>query len=403
MKKFLIILLIVLAVAGIVYAGYTLSTKKTAGNGTVVGGLPEAAPIIGSGGQNGDPTTTETAAGLATVGTEQFFSFGVASDTSIIAASSDGKIFKVLADGSASSLSASALDSFISADFSSDAQKIVLSFGSPDNKQFSVFNVATRSWTPLAVGVVSASWKPNSHVLAYAVEKSGLKTVFSLDTDSPKAKPVQLFSLRTEDLVLDWIAINKISIGQKSSGFVRGFFLLFDIAKKTFSSPVTDAPGALLAWDATASRALEFLSNQTAKGGDFRIISASGETINKFQFITLPEKCLFVPEQIPTSTVATSTKIKIAPVVVPDEKNIICAIPSNQSDFAQKTIPDEYYKRSLFAVDNIYKINLEDGSASLLLSAKNTNVDVQNPILLGGKLFFLNRIDGKIYSLPLSK
>lgn len=399
MKKILIILLIALAVAGIVYAGYTLSTKKAAPNGTPSGGLPEPAPITGGEVLPGQGTAGGSSPGPILLGNESFSSFSVASDTSVVATGLDGKIFRISTTGSVTPLSASALENFISADFASDSQKVVLAFGAQDNRQFSVFDVSTRSWTPLPLGVVSASWKPQSHTLVYALEKNGLKTAFTLDMASPKAKAAQLFSLRMEDLVLDWISSNKISVSQKPSGLVPGSVFLFDIAKKTFSSPVIDAPGAMLLWDAAASRALEFFGNQTAKGGSFRIISAAGEAINKFQFLTLPEKCLFVPEALPTSTVATSTKPKILPP--PEERSIICAIPSDQSVLAQKTIPDEYYKRSFFTADNIYKINLNDGVASLLSGVANREADIQNITLSGNKLFFLNRADSKIYSLSI--
>lgn len=401
MKKALIIILVILAVAGVVYAGYTLSSKKSGVNGIPSGGLPEPTPITLGEEPSGEQNPNGSVAGPVPVGNELFSFFSVASDTSVIATGLDGKIFQVAASGSATPLSASALEDFVSAAFSYDSQKIVLAFGSADNRQFSVFDVKTRSWTPLPLGVVSAVWKPQSHTLAYAAEKNGLKTIFSLDMGSPKAKPAQLFSLRIEDLVLEWPTTNKISVAQKPSGFVPQTIFLFDVSKKTFSSPVIDAPGAMLVWDSTASRALEFFGNQIAKGGTFRIISAAGETINKFQFLTLPEKCIFVPEVLPTSTVATSTKTK-APLPV-EEKSIICAIPSEQSSLAQKTIPDEYYKRSFFTSDNIYKIDLEDGVASLLFGVGNKEVDVQNIFLAGNKLFFLNRADNKIYSLSLSR
>jgi len=401
MKKALVALLIILAVAGIVYAGYTLSTKKSGTNGATSGGLPEPTPITIGEEPIGQDTANGASAGPSLLGNESFSSFSVASDTSILAVGLDGKIFRISADGSTNPLSASALENFISADFAPDSQKIVLSFGATDNLQFSVFDVATRSWTPLPLGVVSASWKPKSHVLAYATEKSGLKTIFSLDIDSPKAKSLQLFSLRMEDLVLDWLAPDKISVSQKPSGLVPGSVLLFDVVKKTFSSPAIDVFGVMLAWDSAASRALEFFGGQIAKGGDLRIISASGEVINKFQFLTLPEKCIFVLETQPTSTVATSTKTKALPP--PEEKSVICAVPSDQSVLAQKTIPDEYYKRSFFTADNIYKINLDDGVASLLFGVADKEIDVKNMILSGNKLFFLNRANGRIYSSPLSK
>jgi len=82
---------------------------------------------------------------------------------------------------------------------------------------------------------------------------------------------------------------------------------------------------------------------------------------------------------------------------------VICAVPSDQSVLAQKTIPDEYYKRSFFTADNIYKINLDDGVASLLFGVADKEIDVKNMILSGNKLFFLNRANGRIYSSPLSK
>lgn len=406
MKRFLIILGIIFVVAGIVYAGYTLSVKKSAAPGepSTSGGLPTTTPIESGGAQTGASSgSTESVITFKVLSAEQFSVFSVASDTSVVAVKDDGKIFKLSANGSASPLSSSVLDNFISAYFSSDAQKIIFSFGSPESKQFSVFDVPTRSWTPLANNTLAAAWKPNSHILGYASEKSGLKTIFSLDFDSAKAKPIQLFSLRMEDIVLGWPAADKISIGQKSSGLVPGSALVFDIKNKTFSVPVANALGLSLSWDSSARRALEFSGGQTARGGVLKIISANGETINTLQFLTLPEKCLFVPEVVPAATsTATSTKIKAAPLSVPLEKNVICAVPADQDAFLKKTLPDDYYMRSFFTADNIYKIGLEDGTASSLLSS-DKNVDAKNLILSAGNLLFLNRLDNKIYSLVLPK
>jgi hypothetical protein len=69
---------------------------------------------------------------------------------------------------------------------------------------------------------------------------------------------------------------------------------------------------------------------------------------------------------------------------------------------SKSAVPDEYYKRGIFTSDDIYKIDLEEGTASLLLSSSK-NFDVQNPVLFGGTLFFLNRSDNKIYSLEIPK
>lgn len=394
MKRALIILAVVLAIAGIVYAGYLLSTRKAAPPPAETIGLPEAGPREPGAEPGGAPGAPE---GLRIVGNEQFFSFGVASDTSLVAAGLDGKIFTIPASGSsASPVGSAALDNFVSAEFSDDAQKIVFSFGSPEARQFSVFDLKTKSWTPLQNSVVAAAWKPKSHTLAYASEKNGLKTVFSLDLDSSKAKPQQLFSLRMEDLVLDWISPTKISVGQRPSAFASSFAIIFDTAKKTFSSPVAGSAGLSLLWDSSASRALEFTAGPTARGGEFRIISSSGEVMNRFEFLTLPEKCLFVPAAVAIST----TSAKSAPAAF--ENEIICAVPSDQSSLSKSAVPDEYYRRGIFTSDDIYKIDLEEGTASLLLSSSK-NFDVQNPVLFGGTLFFLNRSDNKIYSLEIPK
>ena len=94
MKKALIVLLIILAIAGIVYAGYTLSTKKTGTDGVPSGGLPEPAPITIGEEPIGQETANGASAGPTLLGNELFSSFSVASDTSVVAVGLSGKIFR---------------------------------------------------------------------------------------------------------------------------------------------------------------------------------------------------------------------------------------------------------------------------------------------------------------------
>lgn len=417
MKKFLIILSVVVLVGGIIYLGYYFSTKNSIAPGApaqTAGGLPEI-PAGTGGSPSGTGVTTgaspsgtgsqgQLGGGLSILAQGDYSSFAVASDTSIVAVDHAGKIYRIVPGSNPSPLSDSALDNFTSASFSFDGQKVVISFGAAENKQFSVFDITTRSWTPLQSGILSASWKPGSYTLGYVAAKGAVKTISSLDLSKPKSVPVAVTSLHIEDPIISWSAPDKIAISQKTSGLYKNLILVFDLKKKTYTSPASDVPGLVGKWDSAANRVLAFFGDPLAKGGDLRLLTLSGSLINKFQFLTLPEKCFFASDAAhATTTIATSTKTKAVIPPPPPENLLYCAVPRDPGTLNRSTLPDDYYTHAIFTSDNIYKVDLDSGIATSLFDDQNQNVDIATPFINSGKYIFINRLNGNIYSLQLLK
>lgn len=406
MKRFLIIFGIIVVVGGVVAAGFYLRSKTTQAPGAPSGGsLPAPLGGLPGGGTAGVGTPTggvsaPDAAGTVSSRVSPISDIKlvdyVATSGVIIGADINGKVGQIDAGGAASSLSSSAIDNFFGASVSADGQKILASFGSPDNRQWSVFTITTKTWSPLQAGILSAAWKPASHAIAFVLEKAGVKTVYSLDTDNAKSKPVQLFSAHFEDMSVSWPSPNQITLAGRASGLAKNSFWAYDLKKKIFSAPFEDMLGTELKWDDYFTRGALFSGNNNGRGGILRLISGSGQMLNQFDFLTFPGKCLFAPDFSAELAAGTSS----APIS-PDEKFIYCAVPRDQNALKLAVLPDDYEKRSVYTSDNIYKIDLNEGTVVTIFDDPLYNFDVSNPKIFSGKYFFINRFDGKLYSLPL--
>lgn len=413
MKKFFIILAILFAIGGVVYAGYYFSSKKTipaaVPPGTLpstAGTLPEATTTVGAGTTTGTPSKEPVGvggvtAGLSLVSAEEFSSFAIATSGAILGVSPDGKIFLVNQIGDYSLLSASPIDNFSSGSFSSDNGKLLVSWGYAENRQFSSFDIGTKSWQPLPLGTVSAAWKPGSHTLAYLQDKNGVKTLFSWDIDKPKTKPLSLLQLYAEDMTVGYSSKDNIILSGKSSGLVRSSLLSYDPIKKVLSPVVSEVFGLSALWNKAGTESLIFSGNTAGAGGSLRVADASGKIIDQLQFVTLPKKCLFFSDVFAApAVISTSTKTVALP---PLENFLYCAIPRDQGGLAKNLLPDNYEKGGLFTADDVYRINMEDGLISTLFDDQNKSLDMVAPSISSTTLFFINRYDRNLYALPIPR
>lgn len=396
MKKLLIILGILVLVGGVVYLGYFLSSKNSSPASPEVGSLP---PIEGGlpGGTNptwGNNSTTTggsptgTAKGISLFSPQTLSSYGVASDTSVLGVGLDGKIYRLVLGGSATTLSDSPIDNYLGAKTSADGSKILVYWGDEATKQFSIFDVATKSWTPLQLGVIDAAWSPTGASLAYVVGKDTANVLYIYDLTIKKSMPKAALSLHIEDPLLSWPSKNRIFVSQRSSSFVKSSLWVYDILKKTFSVVSTERPGLLSAWNELGSEGLVFASKENGRGGSLGLINLAGASLNQLDFLTLPEKCVFAGGIQASSTAS-------------DPNILFCAIPRDQSAWKQNSLPDEYYKLALGSSDDIYRITLEEGRADALFADPNKSLDILSPRLVGNNYSFLNRNDHLLYYLPL--
>ena len=413
--KRLIYLLTIIGVIAIVVGGfYFLRYRAESGPEeapTAPGGLPQTPPqtIPAPPAPGGDAPLEQPSGEVVQPGEQKFgaiaknevLSYFVDGQNNAIIVQPDGQIVKIVR-GEASVLSSSLASNLMSAEFSYDGKYILAAFGNRSEPQYSVFSVETKSWKPLASGIKSAAWSPADYRIAYfkeqvgstpstgsgqaALTAGGSTALTTLDLQNEKAVPQEITKIRVGDADIFWPFANQLLVSDKPSALYAGSIWSVDITKKTLAATVVEQLGLSSAWNQAAEMGLVFRTDLSRRGGRLSLLGATGNVLSDFAFLTLPSKCAFATEH----SVATSTA---------DRGLLYCAVPRDQEELEIKTLPDEYIKRSFFTQDNFYQINLVDGGIKEVLS--DQAVDGDGLKVFGKNLFFVNRLDGKLYAISL--
>lgn len=421
MKRLLYLLIILAAVAAVILIGYFLryrSSGTPSEQGLSPAGNLPAAPQQGGAAQPAQgQTPSETAGQQPAAGIPAGQKFGVVaqnpvnnyfvdSQNNVFIVQPDGQVIEI-SGGNANVLSSAAIINLIGSSFSYDGKKILAAFGDPTAPQYSVFDIATKAWQPLAQNLKSVVWSPNDYRVAYLSESGGVSALTIFDTSDAKAKPAELLKIRVRDLTLIWNNTNQILLSDKGSAFSAGSIWSFDVSRKALNAVVEDFPGLESVWDGTANIGLVFSANSGGHGGNLRLIDTSGNTLNALSILTLPSKCTFnaqpqIMSKAPTSTTgAKTTSTQAASAATSTPKTLYCAIPRDQQKLVSSALPDDYQKKNLFTADDFYKIDLSSGDVSSVFNDQNQALDTDNLKIFNQNLFFVNRFDSKLYAISL--
>lgn len=307
----------------------------------------------------------------------------------------DGQIAELRA-GNVTSLSSLKISNLQNAWFSSDGQKILAALGNLGNTQMSVFDLKTKTWQPLPEGIEAAAWSPSGNTLAYLLRKGDLVSLTTLDMENAKAKPVVLLSFHEEDFSLAWPTSSQLLLFDKGNAFAGGSLWSFDIKKKLLAPILQKQLGLQILWSAK-NQGLVFTSTKTQTGGRLAIIHEQGNTVQNFNFLTLPSKCAFKPDLKPAVPSGTST----IPAATSSQPVLYCAIPRDEQGFTNSSLPDAYARKEFFTADDIYEITLSSGNIRPLFTDSAYAVDAEGLRIFNGKLFFINRLDQKLYGITL--
>lgn len=277
---------------------------------------------------------------------------------------------------------------------SSDGKFILIKSGSFSGPRFDILDNAKNVWQPSLAGVYAADWSLTGEKLAYlqnnAVNKNFdlyirdfniVAPATSTSTKSTPAKqqknsPQKIISLNQADFDLKWSRANDILFVPMPS--IDYFSEIWDvnILSKTISR-MTSGNSLMINWLKFSNLGLKFTSNNGRNYG-LSLIDDQDNIRGSFKFNTLPDKCLL------NSTI-----------------QIYCAIPNDQSIFSNFSFPDDYYKKNVYSKDGIYSVNLSKNQFQALFEKDSPVIDATNLSLLGNQLLFINRYDGKLYSLGL--
>jgi hypothetical protein len=398
MKKIFIAIIILIAAGVILYLGFLLRSKNTAAN-PQAGNLPNAS---GSGSANNPPGGTlpdASFSALVVAADGPVLDYFVDEGKNITAINPDGGIARNLYRGEADVLSSSTVGNLIRASFSVDGKKILALFGDQFASQASVFDIEKTVWQPLPAGTQNPAWGPKGAVLAYFAD--GILSTF--DTEAKNPKPKALLKFRDKDANLEWPSADTIFIKEPATALAQSSLWAFSFKNASLAPLIEDRFGLETEWSAgTPLLGTAFTANGNNQGGALSIVDQNGKTLKNLDFLTLPSKCIFYIE--PAMTVVSSTGSS-SPASAPPTSStlLLCAVPRDRRPLDLSELPDAYLKKALFTADDIYSIDPMTGDAKALFSDKTKNLDVSALKIFDGVLYFVNRYDKKLYSLPLAQ
>ena len=295
---------------------------------------------------------------------------------------STGNILSVAFNGSDSStLSSANLSGLIEAFWSPDKEKVVSYFEDGDQVKKYLHNYINGQSTLLNKEIEQAVWSPDSKKIAVLTydENSSSNIVNVANADGSEMKAI--FQTRIKDILLEWPAIDKISVRTKPSGLAEGAIISLNPDSGEFITPLNGLSGLLSKWSPLGDIVLYSTTSASGKNPSLSTADKFGQNRSALGIYSIADKCVFSQ----------------------DNRSIFCAVPERISENA--IWPDDYYKGMIATNDSFYKINLEAGSKEAIFQPgeNDKSYDVSDLFLSPKEdyIFFTNRKDGMLYSLKL--
>ncbi len=319
-----------------------------------------------------NPTPTQQSQRVNNITSSPIFDYWMSSDSMMYTINQSGQIQKQTpgAQEVVSTQIISALNRLYSAP---DGNKIIARFNYPQHPIFSIFLIGENTWEPLPQNTLAAAWSLDSKKIIYLESKNSGGMIKILDLATRKTQDVVGFNQR--DVALDWIKELEllITINTPSIDFPSSIWSL-NLKTKALKPIIREESGLSFIWSKENGVGLKLTSLKQKP--ILSLIDENFDTLTNLSFVTLPEKCVIA------------------------QKQIFCAVPQNIPDGTR--LPDDYYKKAVYFQDNIYRFDLTSGGITTLLENNSTPIDAMQLSIKDGKeLFFINRYDSKLYSLPL--
>ncbi len=341
-----------------------------------VSNLPTA-PLEGEGEINqlpGEPSPTQVIPALAKISENPVFDYWVDSQTrEVYYLNPEGQIFSAK-NGEDLQITQQKLNAPNFIELSGNGQRVLAAFGDPRLPQWGIFDVIDRAWRPLPDGILNATWGENSNTLIGFVKNGSninLSTI-NLSQGQPVYKVIAK-DLRLQDVKITFSPPNGVIIQERPSVNYPVRVWRMSIKDLSFHSLFSPENGLTIKLSGDKTTLLAF-----SNSNGFRILNADTlGLVSPVPFSTLPAKCS------------------------PDSAVIYCFVPSDDN-FKKASLPDDYLEQKFFTSDSLYKIDLitdEVAPVAIPQNAALGPIDAKNPLVNGGKLYFINQYDNSIYAL----
>jgi hypothetical protein len=233
--------------------------------------------------------------------------------------------------------------------------------------------VATSGFFPSTASNIT--FAPDQDKILYQVTN---ENVTNLITALPNNTQQQtILTTQIPDITLAWPTKNLISVQTRSSTFAASYLYSFVPSSSSLNKIFNESYGLESLWSPAGDELLVSTTESRVTG--FYLYTTKNNNLKKFDFATLPEKCVWSK--------------KLAHV-------FYCAVPQRIQGV---DLPDVWWQGKIGFYDSIWKIDLESGKNTQLL--KTYAIDIINLVTSDDEkyLFFSSKNDGSLWSLKIAE
>lgn len=291
----------------------------------------------------------------------------------------DGNINKINSDGTEKTkIGMMSADGIGEVSISNGGKSVLARITSQSgNVRYVVYNTGKNSLKSLPEKTATASLDPAGENVAVAVnENSSSVKISAISLED--SKETGIITTKIPDLVLDWHNPGTIALKTRTSGLAFGILYNLDVNTKKITRIMGNKNGLASLFSPSSKKALFSETSSNGKNLSIGMIDIGKNTRQRIALFTLPEKCAWFS----------------------DDRTIICS-SINAKGQNNYVMPDDYYKGIVrLSSEDILRINLDTGQTQNLI---NGVFDAYNMFLSKDEsyLFFINKIDGRLYRLTL--
>ncbi|MBI2052302.1 MAG: hypothetical protein HYT38_01310 [Candidatus Sungbacteria bacterium] len=259
--------------------------------------------------------------------------------------------------------------------FSRDGRLISVKYAlASGQNRYLVYDVEKKSLKSLPTNTAGLSLSPlGDKVVILSPGENALK-ISTASGDLTDFKNIS--ATQIPDLILDWHNDNTIALKTRPSGLAWGILYNLDLKTKKINRILGNVYGLTSLFSPSGKKVLVSETEQDGSSLKLKSINLEKNTQSAISQFTLPEKCAWAQ----------------------DDRTIFCGIIKTENDYI---MPDDYYKRKIKSSgEEIIRINLDTGQTQKIIEGI---FNAANLFLAPDEsyLFFINKIDGRLYRLTL--
>lgn len=382
-KKVFIISTSLLAVILLFWGIYSLSFKKT-GNQAAESAADKPG---GASGLVSSLLENKHAAKITALTDERVLAPVLSADDTIVKYYSEdsGKTYQIGIDGKNKSvISDKELPSLKDAFWSPDKTRVISKFSEPDgSSKFFLYDYRKSSGVPLKSNIDSIVWKNNDQIFYKFYNSSSRER--SLNIANPDGTEWnKIVDIDIKDIAIAPIPQSGlVSFWNKPNAYDKTRFLSVSIVGENSRTLFQEKFGVDYLWNRNGTSALVSHTDDTDKSKiRLAVINSQGGEYKNLEIPTLISKSVWAI----------------------DNQTVFYALPGSIPD--NSVMPNDYMSGKFTTADTFWKVNTKTGEKTRLVELDKIpgRLDAASLFLNTdeNKLFFVNKIDGKLYKIDLS-